>query len=329
MITKKTVLVLGAGASQPYGFPTGQELMNEIQHLCETPNSPTRIHMRVAGAKEEDVEDLLKALKVTQLASIDSLLEQRPSLKSVGKLAIAAVLIPKENAAKLRPREDHWYRQLFQNLVDRQFDGSKVTVISLNYDRSLEQYLFETLKADFSWSDDDASRAVQQIDFIHLHGQLGFLPWWNKDVKGSRRAYAATLSPEVLKGAANDIVIVSEFDEKNFPFMMRVQSALNSADVVGFLGFGYHRDVLERLKLTELSARREELEFFGSAYCLPRGRRSELGAIYPGIIVGDEQHRVGGFLNDCTLFFQSGTGSGGPGSRRYRNMMIRRGVIGG
>jgi len=30
MIKEKTVLILGAGASKPYGFPTGEELRREI-----------------------------------------------------------------------------------------------------------------------------------------------------------------------------------------------------------------------------------------------------------------------------------------------------------
>ena len=35
MIEKKTVLVLGAGASKPYGFPTGGELQDEISAVLE------------------------------------------------------------------------------------------------------------------------------------------------------------------------------------------------------------------------------------------------------------------------------------------------------
>jgi len=34
MITKPTVLVIGAGASKPYGFPTGQELRDYILELA-------------------------------------------------------------------------------------------------------------------------------------------------------------------------------------------------------------------------------------------------------------------------------------------------------
>lgn len=36
MIRRQTVFVLGAGASYPYGFPTGEGLVNEIIGLAST-----------------------------------------------------------------------------------------------------------------------------------------------------------------------------------------------------------------------------------------------------------------------------------------------------
>ena len=38
MITKKTVLVLGAGASKPFGLPTGKELKNDVCRLLGESN---------------------------------------------------------------------------------------------------------------------------------------------------------------------------------------------------------------------------------------------------------------------------------------------------
>jgi len=36
MIEKKTVLILAAGASKPYGFPTGEELLREIVDIAKS-----------------------------------------------------------------------------------------------------------------------------------------------------------------------------------------------------------------------------------------------------------------------------------------------------
>jgi len=41
MIEKRTVLVLGAGASKSYGFPTGEELLHQIVDINQ--HSPTKL----------------------------------------------------------------------------------------------------------------------------------------------------------------------------------------------------------------------------------------------------------------------------------------------
>ena len=37
MINKKTVFVLGAGASCPYGYPSGPELVRRVVQTCRSP----------------------------------------------------------------------------------------------------------------------------------------------------------------------------------------------------------------------------------------------------------------------------------------------------
>jgi len=52
MITRRTVFVLGAGASYPYGLPTGEELVDEIVALPRRTSSPERVGEESDGALE-------------------------------------------------------------------------------------------------------------------------------------------------------------------------------------------------------------------------------------------------------------------------------------
>src|SRR6267378_303056 len=76
MIEKRTVLILGAGASMPYGFPSGSGLR---RHIIEY------------------LDELLSA----DTTSIDVFLERRTEFVEIGKAAIAATLIPLESTRNL------------------------------------------------------------------------------------------------------------------------------------------------------------------------------------------------------------------------------------
>jgi hypothetical protein len=96
MITTPTVLVLGAGASCPYGFPTAKQLKNRICQVFES-NTPA---IRLLGDNAAPTENFLQfreAFWRSGTPSVDEFLQGRPEFLNVGKLAIAYCLIPYEN----------------------------------------------------------------------------------------------------------------------------------------------------------------------------------------------------------------------------------------
>src|SRR5438445_5956235 len=104
MITQQTVLVLGAGASKPFGFPSGKELLERItRQICgHKPDQSTLGEALLAfGASELDVAQFGSALHHSQRNSVDAFLEFRPEFLNVGKAAIIASLIPYESPARL------------------------------------------------------------------------------------------------------------------------------------------------------------------------------------------------------------------------------------
>lgn len=111
MIARQTVFVLGAGASMPYGFPSGDQLVDEIVQLAlERPISRT---FNDAGFKNEQVRRFGEDLASSDAPSIDAFLEYRPEFLDICKLAIAMRLTRKEDDGTLTQA----YRKEFGNAV--------------------------------------------------------------------------------------------------------------------------------------------------------------------------------------------------------------------
>src|SRR5688572_10130162 len=96
MIKVPTVLVLGAGASDPYRFPLGRKLMAEI---CQNAHSTYIRELNPTGDPKikKDIEDFRDALRTSGQQSVDAFLEHRDEFRVIGKKAIARALIPCED----------------------------------------------------------------------------------------------------------------------------------------------------------------------------------------------------------------------------------------
>jgi hypothetical protein len=187
VITTPTVLVLGAGASYPYGFPTAKELKGLI---CETFSHREAPASRLLGDNSDYSPDeffgFREAFLKSGQPSVDAFLERRPSFLGVGKLAIAYCLIPFEDEAKLyRPdflRGGDWYEYLSVKLSSsfEEFGNNKLSIITFNYDRSLEQYLLNSLVNLHGRTFDECAKTLAKIPIIHVYGQLGEHPYPQK-----------------------------------------------------------------------------------------------------------------------------------------------------
>ncbi len=90
MITIPTTLVLGAGASAPYGYPTGPELLQEI--LNTTLDPVNLFFLSTYGIDQSEAEEFISSLDKSEPTSIDFYLENRPEHINIGKLMIAKII---------------------------------------------------------------------------------------------------------------------------------------------------------------------------------------------------------------------------------------------
>ncbi len=203
MIEKKTVLVLGAGASIPYGFPTGEELLKDIVKIFQYSPTPLGDSLRDCGFRDDLIKDFVNQLNRSGRKSVDAFLEHRTEFERIGKAAMIAALIPKEDPAKLfdRSNNEHWYQYLFQQMGSSldEVANSKLSVITFNYDRSLEYFLLQALQSSFKLEMKYCFILLQKMLIIHLHGLLGALFSNNSDPL--YRGFETECTPDILNDA--------------------------------------------------------------------------------------------------------------------------------
>jgi len=310
MIQTPTVLVLGAGASMPYGFPSGRDLKNKIV------KSPSHVYLLPRAAKNpleaqkwnQKCDLLRQDLRLSAQASVDAFLEHRPDHLELGKRLMAHMLISVENPNGLYPDDPDWYQYLWQRMGTSpdKFHENKLSVITFNYDRSLEHFLFTALVNSYRLSKEDAAEQLKHIPIIHVYGQLGLLEWQaNKDEEANVIPYGGKPTAEVALPAARGIQILPEGKKESAEFH-KAHELLIQAESVYFLGFGYNPTNMERLKLplhgTEHYSDSRLLA--GSCYHLTKAEKSVFQNRYSGLQLRDENHKACEFLRNETRFLR-------------------------
>lgn len=269
MITKPTVLILGAGASINYGFPSGLQLK---AHICNEIRRKSRrtyndlVSYRYEGHVQEDVpehvKDFYNNLLLSSEMSIDAFLEHNPEYSEIGRRAIANVLLRRENHVELfdnwidkwldpENKDKHWYQLLFSKLNARfeDFKKNKLKIITFNYDRSLEYFLLQSMKAKYSAHDDaEILEKLKSIPILHIYGKLGKLPGY--DSEESSVPYGLGQDPgryrEHIDSASEQIITIHQAEEMQ-KVLKEARAYLRWAKRIYFLGFGYDQTNMELL----------------------------------------------------------------------------------
>jgi hypothetical protein len=275
-----TLLILGAGASKPYGFPLGQELKNQIIQITKS-SGPLRAQLIEAGFSDQDISEYNTDLVRSIHPTIDAFLEDRPSRREIGAFTIAQILMPLENEENLFPHRD-WYPILFKELDFRRPEllPAITAIISLNYERSLEHFCYETIMRTFEGeSRETAKKKLAGIPIVHVHGVLGPYPVV---------PYAAQRTVEDLKAGAKGIRMIHD-DLDDAEEFKRAKELVSSASSILFLGFGYDKRTLRRLGVLEGS---ESSRVYGTAVGLQSDQMAEIREMFRERITLDTQSGI-------------------------------------
>lgn len=244
MIKHKTVLILGAGASKPYGMPLGRELRDDvIRGVAE--KSVLGIVLNRFSISPGHYAAFTENLAESGYQSVDAFLEDRAEWMDIGKAAISLSLLKAEGESKDKlfppnqPR-DHWYEVLWQKLRAPSwstFKSNPWNVITFNYDRTLEHYLVKVLCNNYSVKPETVSKA---LPIIHVHGSLGAY---------ISSEFGKTVTPEMHKLSARSIRVVHEVNRS--PEFVHARNIIRQAERIVFVGFAYHMQNMKKLRWHE------------------------------------------------------------------------------
>lgn len=237
-----TVIVTGAGASHPFGFPLGSELIDDIKKTLQSANVAQ--WGQSVGFSLDLINDFKEVLAGTRHATIDQFLEAKKEFRQIGGCLIAQIIYFREKHAQLFPVRD-WHTPLDHVLFRNYMEGTKstdLTFVTLNYDRSLE-YLFSKLhRYDCHHAHESQYCSyLSEIPIVHAHGSLGTLEELEYGLQDGR-----SIDWQKVKQAGSRIQIISDTLEKSPTFKL-AQKVLEGAEKVICLGFAYHPSTLSTL----------------------------------------------------------------------------------
>lgn len=272
MIEKQTLLILGAGASHPYGFPTGPQLRNIL--LNKFPSFASKY----LGKSRWDenlakIKNFVSRFEKSSDEMIDYFLatnDNNPEIINIGKFGIFTSIYEAEIQSGFREKsidkDDDWYSYLLFQLTNSIQNNesyeyvakNKLTIITFNYDRSLENILGESLKNKFDLTFEEVNKILSPIKIIHVFGRLpktlyedpnGGLLYGNEKFVGNVLSYS------------NEIKTLNERSRID---KTEISTEIAKAERIFILGFGYAPENLELLNLDRNI--KMETELFGTAY---------------------------------------------------------------
>lgn len=242
-----TTLVLGAGASCGYGFPTGHELIETLIHATSRPTN-------------ESQSNLNRKLSFFDPISIDSFLYHYKDDKELvdsakEEIALAILRCCKSNKFQRMLKSDfvpgshepyHWYRYLWDAIVsgltpNELCDPSKLklNIITFNYDPSLEHYLYGCVTNSSFLTQDQQRSLLQTLSerIHHVYGEL--LPYkYGCPQEGLVSYNSCGDAPEqLLRSYGKNIRLIDERDQDEHYTVIR--DILSKSEQVIFLGFGF------------------------------------------------------------------------------------------
>ena len=208
MFQRKTVFVVGAGASNEVGLPVGSELAKQISSLLSfssdwdlTRNDhvpyPELLRRHCENSRALDEYIALSRQIARGLLAIDSIDKyidthrHESRIASIAKAAITHTVLRAERASlflqnrsptdagdPLRRLGETWYFSLGRMIVDgiplKEIDRlfENITIICFNYDRCIEEFLSHWLTTAYAIALPESRQIISRLKIIRPYGQV-------------------------------------------------------------------------------------------------------------------------------------------------------------
>lgn len=290
------VIVIGAGASVPYGFPTGFDIFQKIKsrwiikHFSVMEHLYSYLEGRPISFKlnRNDLKDFIRVLdrkvfdplRGSCVISIDQYLKNHlddPEKQTIIKTLMAYLILECE-AKAYSSRFDNspecsfhlgnidWIQSLLTK-IDLEFKDNTsladylhlTTFITFNYDRVLEYFLLNYLTCDRNFPEETAHEMLNDMNIFHINGYIGSL----RDVPIGNTQVDYTAVIQSMRTVWEDANIESTRLEK-------AKELLEESDRIFVLGTSYIPDNNQSIGLT--AANLKGKQFFGTGYKLSKAK---------------------------------------------------------
>lgn len=274
MLQRPTAFVIGAGASRDFGFPVGGALAADIAQVFNlnfdyqtlvSGSLPIyeAVKRAIPSLDNQSAFDLCHRIRrgLTHYDSIDDYVEAAndDQVAVAAKIAIFDIIGRAErnstlaglgspkSSAHVENLRTSWPAQLLRLALRgvRHSDISSlfenISVVSFNYDRALEHYLYWGLR-DLGFSDEVSAQAMNSLEVFHPYGTLGPLPWQAP----ARAAVPFGIEHVDLAKTYGLIRTYSEQQEERRE-LHKIEGVVQNAETVVFLGFGFHKQNIDLL----------------------------------------------------------------------------------
>lgn len=189
----------------------------------------------------EYVDNFLRSFAGSSATSIDSYLAQLTKSESVekktiypklGKFIIAYLISKTENREPLGCQAADWIQFLIKEYVEpnpKSFFENPPKIVTFNYDRLFERYLYEHLTEFHHMPASKAEALVCSMNVVHVYGNLGnFTEWHDVSTSFYNRA------------SAQIKVIGEDRDESSLEeTKLVIQKYITQSNKIYFLGYGF------------------------------------------------------------------------------------------
>ena len=249
----EALFLLGAGASKPYGYPTGAELKDQIIDQCINGGELIEI-LTALGHYREDITSLGEQFRNASTTSIDAFLKNRNEFSSIGKAAISYFILEAErNISKHFPNKEDWLGHLLGRVIEnkkKSFENRKLNFITFNYDRVLQFRLLKCVESRFGLNSYQAAAIVRKYMIHHVYGSIANLPDLHEVNKLSLQMQTGQIIPHHCKLSSRNIKVMHEerqADESEKIFDNPMLDYFYKSNKIYILGFGFDKDNMHTL----------------------------------------------------------------------------------
>jgi len=324
MFHRRTLFIVGAGASAEVNFPVGVALARSIaakmdirfEHGVDFVGSGDQnLYNHIVHMRRQDADDwyhaairLRDGLPFSQ--SIDDYLDQHRSDKYVnlyGKAAIVQAVVEAERESKLyfnpfsgdepfdpNTLADTWLVK-FMYMATRGVPRESVTgvfqnveFIVFNYDRCVEYFLISALERAYAIRREDAIAIIGKLNVLHPYGDIGTL----REVPFGADRVNCVAAADRIKTYTEQVDakgLLSEIDKK-----------VQWAECMVFLGFAFHNQNMRMLRPS--TPNQQTKVIYGTAYQMSDADVLEVSNLINRTMAGPLQIHIENKLKCAGLF---------------------------